>query len=363
MKKNVIFSLIVVIAAIALQAAESEPLSFTSLRPEGTNLVVEAAIPANVSSVILEARYNLGEGWTPMGKIEISETPAHVLFTVPRPAQMQFLRLTAVANNPAAKAVSDLTYVTVPSLTAQKSTTQLQPEATFHFRGKVDGSDEIIITHKGAFWKHREWNWPDRAVSVNGVNWEPRQSSFLTTSNGADFIAPQIDFETARLETVNARDVVALERTNDALIVHIDDTPSGPGDYDFVIHFTPAQASSSYSSAKTVVKISAIIDGSDTVTFDGQKAEWRHGQWHPATNVKLNTQPWDITSHPVLRNGTQSFFLPPNIDFRSARLIKRSGRDLVSLWTTGTNLTMTFADNPNGATRYEAEIEFDRVQQ
>lgn len=34
-------------------------------------------------------------------------------------------------------------------------------------------------------------------------------------------------------------------------------------------------------------------------------------------------------------------------------------RDLVSLWTTENNLTVTFADNPNGDGRYEAEIAFD----
>ena len=116
-----------------------------------------------------------------------------------------------------------------------------QPEAVFHFKGTVDGSDRIVITRDGALWEHVHWGWPDGAVTVNRTQWDPRQKNYLTTAGTTKFLEECFSLDAVDLERIKGRDVVALERTNNAVIVYLDDTLVGAGEYEFKVHFHPAR--------------------------------------------------------------------------------------------------------------------------
>ncbi len=77
----------------------------------------------------------------------------------------------------------------------------------------VDGSDHIVITREGALWQHGHWDWPQGGVTVNGTQWNPCQKNYLTTAGTAKFLPAPFSLETADLEIIKGRDVVALERS------------------------------------------------------------------------------------------------------------------------------------------------------
>ena len=185
---------------------------------------------------------------------------------------MQFFRLQAASSEESSGVVSaDANYLTVAPLgSAAASPAGLnawaaQQDAVFHFQGKIDGSDRILITRDGAFWDHAHWGWPEGAVTVNGTQWHPREKNCLTTAGAAKFLAECYSLEAVDLERIGGRDVVALERTNNGLVVYLDDTPVGAGEYEFKIHFHPARPKPASARACTAatLKIAAEIDGSD----------------------------------------------------------------------------------------------------
>jgi len=59
----------------------------------------------------------------------------------------------------------------------------------------------------------------------------------------------------------------------------------------------------------------------------------------------------------LLNSGTHSF-LPPVIDFPTARIVHRAGRDVATMWADHDAVWVSFADNPNGPDTYELDISF-----
>jgi len=57
--------------------------------------------------------------------------------------------------------------------------------------------------------------------------------------------------------------------------------------------------------------------------------------------------------------GTNAF-LPSGVDFSTARIVNRNGRDVGTMWAEAEALWIQFADNPNGADVYELELSFGR---
>jgi hypothetical protein len=78
---------------------------------------------------------------------------------------------------------------------------------------------------------------------------------------------------------------------------------------------------------------------------------------HPY-EVKLNDAPWDLTQTNVLLNTGTNVFLPEDVDFSTAKIINRKGRDLATMWADDGALWISFADNPIGWDTYELEISF-----
>jgi hypothetical protein len=72
----------------------------------------------------------------------------------------------------------------------------------------------------------------------------------------------------------------------------------------------------------------------------------------------LNDVAWSIQQSNVLQNAGANLFLPSGVDFSTARIVSRKGRDLATLWAEEDGLWVSFADSPNGSDHYELEIAF-----
>lgn len=332
--------------------APQQELAFTSITADGDYLVLKASIPSGVTQVQLETRADLSTPWQPGPLLEVTNT-GEVQFVIPKPdAPIQFMRLAVLNGNSASDGVK---YITTAPLSASPPRSG---DAVFDFKGRIDGSDKIIITRGGAFWKHINWDWPPGPVTVNGTTWSQLAQNFLTTASDQKFLPEPFSLDSATLEVLRGRDVVAMEHTKDALIVYVNDTPSGSDDYQFKVHFHPATVSEIGTKAR--LKISAQIDGSDCVRITAAGATWRHLNYGPPTNVRVNGRPWNPGETPALENAGATRFLPAGVNFQSARIVGRTGRDLVTCCGDENGLTVWFADNPNGADNYEIEIAFGR---
>jgi hypothetical protein len=106
------------------------------------------------------------------------------------------------------------------------------------------------------------------------------------------------------------------------------------------------------------LKIAAEIDGSDCLKITATEATWDHKCWGSPANVSLNEVPWSVQQTNVLQNAGTNRFLPSGVDFATARIISRKGRDLATMWAEADGLLVWFADNPNGSDYYELEIAF-----
>jgi hypothetical protein len=358
--------------AAAQDLAVNDQLALASLAVQGTNLTLVAVVPAGLGEVTLEMRPTLDASWQAARVVEVPAGGGEVTFTMQKPGEMQFFRLKAAASPASVEGAgvvsAEVNYLTVaplgPAAASPPGSNRgaAEPEAVFHFTGMVDGSDRILITREGALWEHAHWNWPQGAVTVNGTQWHPREKNYLTTAGAAKFLPASFSLEAIDLERIKGRDVVALERTNSALIVYLDDTPVGAGEYEFKVHFHPTrpQRPSAHASTVATLKIAAQIDGSDCVRITATEATWEHKNWKGPANVKLNEVPWPVQETTVLQNAGTNVFLPSGVDFANARIISRKGRDLATMWAEEKELWVWFADNPNGSDYYELEIAFGR---
>ncbi len=334
-----------------------------SISVVGTNLDFVATLPAGVASGMLEMRPTLEGTWQSAATLNIPPSGGMVEFLIPMPAwPSAFFRLNimmqATTNTSAASRISEeLQFVAVPPLGPDSANTN---EAVFHFKGMVDGSDRIIIRRQGALWEHRNWAWPRGAVTVNGAQWNPSEINYMTTTGAVPFLPEKYDLLSPRLELITNRDVVTLERTNDALIIYLDDTPPGAALNEFKIHFplVSSQPKPEQASPEATLKIAAVIDGSDLLKITATEATWKHRAWGKPRWVTLNDVSWNLWQTNVLSNTGTNRFLPEGVDFSTAKIVKRQGRDLATMWSDDGALWINFADNPNGADAYELDISF-----
>jgi hypothetical protein len=333
--------------------------AISSISVDGTNLVLKAIIPPALQGVILETLPAPGGSWEEAGILDVQAGVGEVTFTIPKPsAPTAFFRLKASGSlDPVPLISSELQYVTMPSLGSSPAD---NGDAIFHFKGTVDGSDRIVITRDGALWTHVNWDWPQEPVTINGTRWNPKEKNYLTTVGGSKLLPKSFSLESASLETIQGRDVVALERAGNALIVYLDDTPLGADTYEIKIRFHPTAGKwgAATASARATVKIAAQIDGSDCIKLTATEALWEHGRWSYPGRVTLNGVPWDPQLEPVRKNEGTNRFLPSGIDFSTARIVSRKGRDLATMWSDKDAVWIRFADNPNADDAYELEISF-----
>ena len=345
-------------------------LALTSIAVQGTNLTLVAVVPAGLGEVTLEMRPTLTAPWQAAGAQDVPVGGGEVTFTMQKPGDMQFFRLTAATSAASVESAgvvsAEVNYLTIAPLGVAAASRPgpegeaAEPEGVFHFKGMVDGSDRIVITREGALWEHAHWDWPPGPVTVNGRQWDPQEKNYLTTAGAAKFLPECFSLEAVDLERIKGRDVVALERTNNALIVYLDDTPVGAGEYEFKVHFHPARPKAAKARASTAatLKIAAEIDGSDCVRITATEATWEHKNWDGPASVRFNEVPWSVEQTNVLQNAGTNVFLPSGVDFSTARIVSRKGRDLATMWAGEKELWVWFADNPNGSDSYELGIAF-----
>ncbi len=109
MKTNVLFSrscrwlLAIAFLAIGnfLSASPEDQPTITSIRLEGTNVVVTARVPAGIQRVTLECRGRLDAGsWLPRGVTRLNGSSGEVTFRLPRAATLEMLRVRADDQEP-----------------------------------------------------------------------------------------------------------------------------------------------------------------------------------------------------------------------------------------------------------------------
>jgi beta-lactamase regulating signal transducer with metallopeptidase domain len=233
-------------------------------------------------------------------------------------------------------------------------------DAVFHFKGSVDGSDKILITRDGALWTHVNRHWPLQPVVVNHTSWDPMDKNYLTTLGPEKFLPETFSLESVDLDVIEGRDVVALERTQRGLLIYLDDTPAGSSEYDFQLNFHPAgpKLSGAGQSPVARLKIAAQVSGSDCIKITASEAILEHKTFRLPSDVSINGRPWDVNQSCVLKNEGATRFLPDGVDFSTARIVSRQGRDLATAWSGTDALWVRFADNPNGSSPYEIDIAF-----
>ena len=336
-----------------------------------TNLDFVATFPPGVDHAVLEMRPTLADAWQSAAELNVPADGGTIEFTIPMPAsETAFFRLNAavsvlnnsLTNNPVKTTTqlsAELQFVAVPPLGPDPANTN---ETVFHFKGMIDGSDRITIRRQGALWEHVNWGWPAGAVTVNGSQWNPSEKNFITTTGAVMFLPAQYSLRSPRLDVVAGRDVVALERTNDALIVYLDDTPPGAAPYEFKIHFPreEPQPEPVRSSTPATLNITAQIDGSDLLKITADEATWMHRTWSYPEAVRLNGILWNVRQTNLLANAGTNRFLPSGVNFSTAKIVGRKGRDVATMWADNDAIWVNFADNPNGSDVYELEISFGR---
>lgn len=358
---TVFLATILCIGKVTAVTTTNQPV-IEALTLVGTNLVFRVSLPSDINQAALEIRPDLTTPWQEAAVLRIPNGSGDMELAIPKPTwDSAFFRLRTTSTNAAALLSTELQYVTIPSLHTITADPRSHTNAVFHFKGVVDGSDRIIINHRGAFWTHVNWGWPAGAVRVNGTEWKPQEKNYLTTTGAVAFLPETFSLETARLQTITGRDVIALERTNDALIVLLNDTQSGASTYEFKVHFgpVPTQRASTGKSRLATLKIAAAIDGSDSLKITKQAATWKHRTYKFPWDVSLNGVPWNVRQTNMLVNAGTNTFLPDDVNLSSARIISRKGRDVATMQPDADALVIHFADNPNGADSYELEIAFE----
>jgi hypothetical protein len=336
----------------------SNQLAITSISAQGTNLFLTATVPPGLQQVALQTRQAIDVPWEELEQQSAPVGGGEIVFSYSQSGEVsRFFRLRASSVLQTTEMVSpELEFVPIPSLSTHLS----NGNAVFHYKGQVQGSDKILITHEGALWTHINWDYPPQPVSVNGTSWNPREKNYLSTAGPVKFLPDSFSLESVDLEISKGRDVVALERTSDGLMVYLDDTPSGPGDYDFNINFHSVAPKLNIAGASAVahLKVRAWESGSDCFKITRAEAVLEHKFWDLPSDLSVNGVPWDARQTMVLKNEGATAFLPEGVDFSTARIISRKGRDLATAWGEKDALWVRFADNPNGSDFYEIEIAF-----
>jgi hypothetical protein len=121
--------------------------------------------------------------------------------------------------------------------------------------------------------------------------------------------------------------------TNDVCFFRLDDTPPGSSEYEFSIHFHPVRLDPVKPTVGVAadLKISAQIDGSDCLKITSKEATWTHGYYSWPTDVSLNEIHWDLQRTNVLKNEGTNISMPSGVNFSTAKIVGRKGRDLATM--------------------------------
>jgi hypothetical protein len=235
-------------------------------------------------------------------------------------------------------------------------------EIVLTFRGEIDGSDQIKITQAEATWHHTAWGMPPKPVTLNGISWDPRDQDTLKNEGKSRFLTSSVDFRSARLKRIQARDIVAIEQNRDSAVIYINDGAGGASTYEFQVIFRPPNAKADVEKHaggnRATLLIAADIDANDELHIDAQGARWVHRSWQWPRQVRLNSVRWNPEKSPALKNEGATEFLNGPVDFSTARMFKTEVRDMAVMERTGEGVVIYFADGPLSRSNYEVAIIF-----
>jgi hypothetical protein len=107
-----------------------------------------------------------------------------------------------------------------------------------------------------------------------------------------------------------------------------------------------------------ILRISATVDGSGRMIFTRSGVKYEHKHWRRPTDVRFDGEPWtnlDLTPPPWADFGNR-------LDLTKATIVRRQGRDCISLENTPDGFDLYLCDSPNGASHYEITIAIPRRQ-
>lgn len=315
------------------------------------DVVLTVTMPAGFTRATLQTRMSLDATWENGPEADAPIAGGTMEFRLPKRGDMLFMRVAAVY--PEGQAESrDSNYRTIaPDLAAAKSEAAGQLVATLHFKAIIDGLDTIQIGRDGILWKHLQYKSPHE-VSLNGRSWNPSDMNLIDF--GTNLAPKTISWEHSQIEVISGRDVVALQKQREGAVVHLYDTPWGASDYEFKVRLFTAPAPASHRGTTARLHIRANIDGSDELIVNAQGAHWTHRQWTWPFAIALNGEAWNPQETPHL----EKTLLPAGVDFRSARVISKSGRGFANVEARQDDILVSFADDLSGAATYELEIAF-----
>jgi len=224
---------------------------------------------------------------------------------------------------------------------------------TLDIKATVDGSDVLNLSSRGARWVHNAFD-PATDVSINGMAW----NSALIPNLDAPELA-QADFSTARVISRSGRDLVAMDQTAGGIAVYFDDAPGGAAPYEIRIAMDRAGAQPHAPlmvSNPFYVDVDANVDGGDALTITASGSVWNHRSMQLPSDVRINQMPWDVAASP-----NRSDLGLHGVNFSSAMVVERSGRDVVVMERTDSSLTIYFDDSPPGAAPYHIKIALNRT--
>lgn len=98
--------------------------------------------------------------------------------------------------------------------------------------------------------------------------------------------------------------------------------------------------------------LTANVDGSGKIVFTSDNVHYEHKYWDPPTRVTFNDQFWnDLDRTP---SGWRDF--SDGLDLTRARIVHRTGRDVIALEQTAKGFDLYLCDSPAGSADYEATI-------
>lgn len=323
----------------------------SSLAIAGDDVVLVVQMPPGFTRATLQTRTSLDADWKSEQEAAAPIAGGAVEFRLPRRGDMLFMRVAAVYPEGQVESGDSNYRAIAPELVSEKSEVAGQLVATLLFKAFIDGLDTIQIGRDGILWKHLQYKSPHE-VSLNGRGWNPSDMNLIDF--GTNLAPRNISWEHSQIEVISGRDVVALEKQREGAVVHIYDTPWGASDYEFKVNLFTAPAQASRRGTTARLHIRANIDGSDELIVNAKGAHWKHRQWTWPFDIAINGIAWKAQETPKL----ETTLLPAGVDFRSARVVSKSGRGFSNVEARKDDILVSFADDMSGAATYELEIAF-----
>ena len=101
-----------------------------------------------------------------------------------------------------------------------------------------------------------------------------------------------------------------------------------------------------------LIRITAVVDGSDKLSFARNWTKYEHKQWSPLQDVTFEGTSWsDLSKTPPAW-----LEMADRLDLSRAWIVKRQGRDMIALEHTLEGFDLYLCDSPNGSGPVEVTI-------